>query len=209
MVCDREWHSMHYVLIVHSNMECTGSRHVVHCNAWRNQRSSSLGSAGWRAPIDIQEMFLSISNMWSITWSIILVRKSSTTHIVQRGSQSVARNTTLTSSSSVGGWQAMLLWYLVIGFEGLWARILKETTICVSHHICPTWYVCMYLFFLQFEQIVYDLWLFMLSCSLSSIPHPFFIEVFVFVDGTWVPTIWSSQKCAFLLPWGLYKLRII
>ena len=99
IVCPREWHIIHYVLIVQSTVEWPEFRHVVHCNTCRNLRSSSFGRARCSAPIDIKELCLSISSTRSMTWSIVLVWKSSTAHIVLRGSCKEVRNTAFSSSS--------------------------------------------------------------------------------------------------------------
>ena len=90
---------IHCVLIVQSTVEWPEFRHIVLCDSWQNVRSSSFGRARCSAPIDIKELCLSIYNTRSMTWSIVLVWKSSTAHIVLRGSRRAARNTAFASSS--------------------------------------------------------------------------------------------------------------
>ena len=94
VVCAREWKIIHCVRIVQSIVEWPELRHVVRCKACRNLKSSSFGSALCSIPNDINEMFLSISSTRSMTWSIVLVRKSRTPHIVLSGSLNAAKNTT-------------------------------------------------------------------------------------------------------------------
>ena len=50
MVCDQEGHNMHWVHIVHSNVEWPRLRHV-HYTTCRNHRFSSLGNASCKTPI--------------------------------------------------------------------------------------------------------------------------------------------------------------
>ena len=123
VVCPREWHIIHCVLIVQSTVEWPEFRHVVHCNAWRNLRSSSFERARCRAPINVKELCLSISSTRSMTWSIVLVWKSNTAHIVLRGSRKAARNTAFASSS--GG--ALVNWLCTV-----WNRIINWATVSYS-----------------------------------------------------------------------------
>ena len=90
---------MHCVRMVHSIAECPALRQVVHCIACRKRRSSSVGNVRWSAPIVSHELVFSISLTLSMTWSIVLVRKSITAHTVRRGSRSAARNIALASAS--------------------------------------------------------------------------------------------------------------
>ena len=83
---------------MHSSVECPGFKHVVHCTALRNRRSFSVGKARWSAPIVSHKLVFSISMSWSMTWLIMLVRKSMTAHTVRRGSRSAARNIAFASS---------------------------------------------------------------------------------------------------------------
>ena len=93
MVCDQEWHNMHWVRLVHSNVEWSESRHVVHYTAYWNHRSSSQGSARCRAPHSHVITVLGPIHFHhpSMTWSMVLVRKSSTASIVRSGSRSAAK----------------------------------------------------------------------------------------------------------------------
>ena len=95
---------------MHSIVECPGLRHIMHCIVGRNRRSSSVGSARWRAPIINHELFLCMSMTRSMTWPIMLVRKSITAHTVRRGSWSAARNIAFASTS--GG--ARVSWLCIL-----------------------------------------------------------------------------------------------
>ena len=123
VVCPHEWHIMHCVLIVQSTVEWPEFRHVVHCKACRNLRSCSFGRAQCSAPNNMKELCLSISNTRAMTWSIVLVWKSSTAHIVLRGSRKAARKTSFASSS--GG--ALVNWMC-----NVWNPIMNWSTVSYS-----------------------------------------------------------------------------
>ena len=123
IVCPGECHIMHCVLIVQSTVEWPEFRHVVHCKACRNLRSCSFGRAQCSAPNNMKELCLSISNTRAMTWSIVLVWKSSVAYIVLRGSRKEARNTTFASSSE----DTLINWLC-----NVWNRLVNWGTISCS-----------------------------------------------------------------------------
>ena len=123
VICAQEWHIMHCVRIVQSTVEWPELRHVVHCRACRNLKSSSFGSARCNIPNDMNELFLSISSTRSMTWSTVLVRKSRTPHIVLSGSLNAAKIIALASSSR----GALVNW-----LSKVWNRIINCGTVSCS-----------------------------------------------------------------------------
>ena len=123
VVCAREWHIMHCVRIVQSTVEWPELRHVVHCRAYRNLKSSSFGSARCNIPNDMNKLLLSISSTRSMTWSTVLVRKSRTPHIVRSSSLNATKNTAY--ASSLGG--ALVNWLCKV-----WNRIINCGTVSCS-----------------------------------------------------------------------------
>ena len=52
-VCAQEWHMGQCIRSVHSNAECPGLRHAVHCTACLNRVSFVVGSASKSEVMDI------------------------------------------------------------------------------------------------------------------------------------------------------------
>ena len=93
----REWQIGQCIHNVHSNAECPGLRHVVHCIAFLKRVSSVVGRASCS---DDMDMLWVLSNRKTLlmTSSIACPDKSIRCSVVRSGSRSPVRNISVSSS---------------------------------------------------------------------------------------------------------------